>query len=82
MLWHFDTGGKLRGCLKIVHERRGYIHRRHDRLRDLFAGILDSVTPLQPLSGEVFPRGANIENKARLDVAARGFWQECEMAFF
>ena len=37
---------------------------------------------LQPLSGEVLPPGANVENEARLAVAARGFWQECEMAFF
>ena len=67
----------------------GYIHRRHDRLRDLFAQLIDDVAhevriepPLQPLSGEILPNGANTEDEARLDVAARGFWQECEMAFF
>lgn len=67
----------------------GYIHRRHDRIRDLFAELIDEVAtevqiepPLQPLSGEVLPSGANTDDEARLDIAARGFWQECEMAFF
>ena len=67
----------------------GYIIRRHDRLRDMFAELLNDVAsgvqtepPLQPLTGEVLPPGSNKENEARLDIAARGFWQECEMAFF
>ena len=67
----------------------GYIHRRHDKLRDLFAELLDEVAtevqtepPLQPLSGELLPKGSNKEDEARLDIAARGFWQECEMAYF
>ena len=68
----------------------GYVHRRHDRLRDLFANLLNGVAhevqieppPLQPLSGEKLPTSANRDDEARLDVAARGFWQQCEMAFF
>ena len=55
----------------------GYIHRRHDRIRDLFAGILKDVAHgvqiephLQPLTGEVLPAGSNLEDEARLDVAA------------
>ena len=66
----------------------GYVHRRHDRLRDMFAKILNDVThsvqtepPLQPLTGEQLPTNSNREDEARLDIAARGFWQECEMAF-
>ena len=38
--------------------------------------------PLQPLTGEELPANANSESEARLDVAARGFWQQYEMAFF
>ena len=38
--------------------------------------------PLQPLTGEVLPPSANKEDEARLDIAARGFWQEGAMAFF
>ena len=67
----------------------GYVHRRHDRLRDLFAGFMDEIASevqtepqLQPLTGENLPPGANREHDARLDIAARGFWQTCEMAFF
>ena len=63
--------------------------RRHDQIRDLFASLLNDVAidvriepSLQPLTGEILNRGANRENDARLDVAARGFWQRCEMAFF
>ncbi|MCH2416854.1 MAG: hypothetical protein MK195_08855 [Acidimicrobiales bacterium] len=67
----------------------GFIHRRHDRIRDLVAEMVDGVAydvhiepPLQPLSGEDLPRSANKEDEARLDIAARGFWQRGEMAFF
>ena len=67
----------------------GYVIRRHDQIRDLFASLLNDVAnevriepSLQPLSGEILNNGANCENDARLDVAARGFWQRCEMAFF
>ena len=67
----------------------GYIHRRHDRIRDLFARILNDVAHgvqtephLQQLTGEVLPEGSNRDEGARLDIVARGFWQECEMAFF
>ena len=65
----------------------GYIHRRHDRLRDLFADLLDEVAydvctepGLQPLSGEVLPPGTNTQDDARSDVAARGFWQAFVLA--
>ena len=67
----------------------GYVIRRHNGVRDLFAKLLDSVAhevqiepQLQPLTGENLPSHANTENDARLDVAARGFWQEHELAFF
>ena len=67
----------------------GYVIRRHNRIRDLFAKLLDSVAhevqiepPLQPLTGEVLRRQANKEDDSRLDISARGFWQEYEMAFF
>ena len=67
----------------------GFIHRRHDQIRDIFAKLLDEVAwdvriepPLQPLTGEALLASANQEDEARLDVAARGFWQQGEMAFF
>ena len=67
----------------------GYVIRRHDRIRDIFAKLLDGVAHgveieprLQPLSGEVLRTGANVEEGARLDFAGKGFWQQCEMAYF
>ena len=67
----------------------GFIHRRHDVIRDVIAQIVDGVAydvhtepPLQPLTGEALPTSANREDEARLDIAARGFWQKGEMAFF
>ena len=66
----------------------GYVHRRHDRIRDLIAHVLKDVSPgvqtephLEPLNGEVLPAGSNIDNGARLDIVARDFWQLHEMAF-
>ena len=55
---------------------------RHDRIRDMTAQLLSEVCPnvevkqpLQPLTGETFwHRTANVEDNARLDVKAQGFW--------
>ena len=70
-------------------KKGGYVHRRHDRIRDIFANLMSDVATevhtepmLQPLTGESLRPGANKEEQARLDIAARGFWQDCEMAFF
>ena len=43
-----------------------------------------SVEPqLQPLTGETFPlASANVEDGARLDVAASGFWGSCHQKAF
>ena len=67
----------------------GYVIKRHNRIRDMLANFLDDVAhgvhtepSLQPLSGKQLPEGSNLSDEARVDVAARGFWQECEMAFF
>ena len=69
--------------------RGGYVIRRHDRMRDLLAKLLDGVADgvaieprLQPLSGEKLEDGSNLDDEARLDFAGKGFWQQCEMAYF
>ena len=69
--------------------RGGYVHRRHDRIRDLLAKIMNDVAHevetephLQSLTGEILDTGSNLENEARLDIAARSFWLENEKAFF
>ena len=55
----------------------GFIHRRHDGVRDILAQIMKDVTydvctepPLQPLSGEPLPDGSNTDDEARLDIKA------------
>ena len=67
----------------------GFIHRRHDNLRDTFACLLELISTevstepiLQPLTGEKLPSGSNVSEEARLDIKTRGFWQQYEMAFF
>ena len=67
----------------------GFIHRRHDDLRDLVADLMNETfnevitePGLQPLTGEVMKKGSNTSEEARLDIAARSFWQRGEMAFF
>ena len=59
----------------------GYVHRRHDRIRDLFAKFLEEVAygvetepRLQPLTGEVLSRGTCTDDDARLDFSGKGFW--------
>ena len=59
------------------------IHRRNDRIRDLFARVMDNFVRgvrtephLQPLSGEILPVGANTEDGVRLDKVGRDFWND------
>ena len=67
----------------------GFIHQRHDDIRDFFAKLLSEVCqdvrvepPLQPLTGERLQDRANSSDDARLDVSARSFWQRGQIAFF
>ena len=66
------------------------MHSRHDEIRDLEAALLSQVCKdvatepaLQPVTGEKFAlRSVNIEDNARLDVKARGFFRSGQCAFF
>ena len=67
----------------------GFIHQRHDEMRNLLASLLSqvhtdvSIEPqLQPLTGETIPNSSNKTDEARLDVSARSFWQRGQLAFF
>ena len=63
---------------------------RHNSLRDLIAELMTnsyckdvSTEPiLLPVDGLQLPRGANIAEEARLDIAARSVWSPLERAFF
>ena len=67
----------------------GFIHARHDNVRDFEAQLLKIVcndveteTMLQPVTNRNFERSANVSEEARLDVRARGFWRQGQNAFF
>mgnify|MGYP001794947152 CR=1 FL=1 len=60
----------------------GFLHRRHDNVRDLFATLLKDIilchdveVHLKTLTVEVLSSSANSCDDARLDVSAHGFWQ-------
>lgn len=67
----------------------GYIHQRHDELRDTLAKISEEISNdvetephLQPLTGEKLSNSANSTDEATLDISVRGFWQRGQRAFF
>ena len=67
----------------------GFVHRRHDDVRDLFVSLLKDVchdveveSHLQPLTEEVLISSSNSSDETRLDVSTRGFWQRGQRAFF
>ena len=68
----------------------GYIHLRHNQIRDIEANLLSEVCHdvttephLLPVTGEQFPlRSTNTANDARLDISARGVWRAMDKVFF
>ena len=70
--------------------RIGFIGIRHDDLKNFTAEILSEICKdvtvepmLTPLTGEKFDlKSANVEDNARVDVAARGVWVKGNRAFF
>ena len=71
-------------------KKGGFVTIRHKSIRDLTAKMLTevckdvSVEPhLHPITGETLGEAtANTSDKARLDIAARGFWVSGKKAFF
>ena len=67
----------------------GFIHTRHNEVRDLTAGLLREVCvdvstepALQPIGTRRLKyRTANRADDARLDVSARNFWQRVQRVF-
>ena len=73
----------------MICKRGGFITQRHNELRDLEADLLNMVCSdveiepvLQEISGEQLGRGSNRAPDARLDIHARGFWENQRSAFF
>ena len=67
----------------------GFVNQRHNRMRDLFASVMNEVhhdvaiePQLMPLTGEQLPTSAKKADDARADISTRGFWQDGLRAFF
>ena len=68
----------------------GYVHLRHNQIRDLTANLLSeagctdvTIEPhLLPITGENFKyKSANTDDQARLDVSARDVWADMDKTF-
>ena len=68
----------------------GFVNIRHDSIRDLECALLKSVgndvecePPLQPVINKTgYQKSAILDDGARLDVRARGFWRDGQNAYF
>ena len=61
----------------------GFLLQRHDDVKDTIAKLLDQTSrdvEVEPTLGERLGNQANA-GEARLDIAARGFWQMGQRAF-
>ena len=66
----------------MICKRGGFVSQRHNELRDPEADLLSIVCSdveiepiLQDISGEQLGKGSNRAPDARLDIHARGFWE-------
>ena len=69
--------------------RGGFINARHDSIRNFEAKLLKltcndvQVEPsLQPCGSMTFHKSAIVNDEARLDIRAKGFWRQGQNAFF
>ena len=65
----------------------GFIHARHDDLRNTFANLLSEICNDVAIEPSMLALNDELEtgkkqDEARLDVSARGFWQRGQRAFF
>ncbi len=94
--WHFPHQQENCACGKsfdvnhaMICPKGNFPIIRHNEVIDITADLLTEICPdveleptLQPLTEERLPhRTANIEDGARLDVKARGFWDKMQCAF-
>ena len=71
-------------------QKGGFISIQHDEIRDITCSLLKEVCSdvtkepmLQPLQGEEFDyKTAKVEQEARVDISARGFWNRGQKSFF
>ena len=69
--------------------QKGFISIQHDEIKDITCSLLKEVCSdvtkkplLQPLQGEEFNyKTAKVEQEARVDISARGFWNRGQKIF-
>ena len=74
----------------LICSKGGFVHLRHNQVRDLYAKMLREVCfdvqkepVLLPLSGEQFRlKSSNTAQEARPDVSARSVWNNLDKVFF
>ena len=82
--------GKLFSVTHAMNcHRGGFINARHDSIRNFEAKLLKltcndvQVEPsLQPCGSMTFHKSAIVNDEARLDIRAKGFWRQGQNAFF
>ena len=70
--------------------RGGFVNARHDNIRDMECRLLQEVcrdvqreSPLQKVENkDTYSDSAIVDDDARLDIRARGFWRDGQNAFF
>ena len=73
----------------LICKLGGFVHLRHDNIRDIEAELLSCVCkdvlkepPLIPLSGEQFSKSSvNTKDDARADISALSFWRPLEKVY-
>ena len=68
----------------------GFVNARHDNIRDVECSLLKSIVhdverepPLHPVQNKNgYQRSAILDDDARLDIRARGFWRDGQNAYF
>ena len=95
--WQLSNTPKMCNCgtqFSVNHAMTchmgGFPTIRHNETRDITAFLLTETChnvatkpPLQPLTGKILSgRSANTDDKACLDIRARGFWNNHQDAFF
>ena len=73
-------------------KKGGFIHARHDQIRDMECKLLQvvcrdvecepSLQVIEDSEKARYKASANVADDARLDIRARGFWREGQNAFF